>query len=145
MLRIKDCTLKFLVKITIKKHGFFLFITPIIYQKNAHLVLLFFSNICVDLVKFKKLCIEILDLRKVKDLEKVNFVKDHNDDPVFDYRATNIVLGANDQEDLEEIIKDKNFVEMNFAKNYENFTKQYLPSDYSLDCCIKEILKKIQV
>lgn len=141
----KQLYFEVLGKNNFKKTWFFSSHHPYHLSKKCAFGITFFSNICVDLVKFKKLSIEILDLRKVKGIEKNNFVKDHNGDPVFDFRANNIVLGANDLHDLEEIIKDNNFVEKNFIKNYENFQKQYILNDNSVDFCLDEINKKLKL
>jgi len=74
---------------------------PFILGKKAIFCISFYSGVILDMLAINKPTIEYLDLEGLKSYDNSDSLRDMNGKPVFQYRYTNLVLGASNKIEFE--------------------------------------------
>ena len=99
------------------------YIHHFVLGKNCEFAVSFYSGIPIDLIKLGTPCIELLDLKDIKEYDNQNILRDFNNEPVFNVRYLNLVLGASTLDEFEKnvnyILNDKYSVIKKLKNNYD--------------------------
>ena len=74
---------------------------PFILGKKSIFCITFYSGVIMDMLAINKPTIEYLDLKGLSEYDNSNALRDDDGNPVFQYRYTNLVLGASSKVEFE--------------------------------------------
>lgn len=112
-----------------------------VIAKQSVITFSFFSELVVSLAYLKVPVIEYLPLSKL-DIGNDSFLKDKNNNRVFDYRYASLVYGAIDKETLK--IQIDNVIEnrkLAIKKSYDKYNKLFSTDFFKINEVVKLIIK----
>jgi len=115
---------------------------PFIVGKNAKFAVSFYSGVVVDMLALEVPPIEILDLRGIAEVDNNESLRDSRGRPVFGYRYSGVVFGADDYYDMRnhvgELMKDKQNKMKPLIEKYNEF---YRPIKNVNEVIVDDIIK----
>jgi len=118
---------------------------PFILGKKAIFSISFYSGIVLDMLAINKPTIEYLNLSDLPSYDNSDSLRDGDGEPVFQYRYTNLVLGASSKLELEQhvesILNRYEATVLLLRSRYDNFFKTF---DGASEMVANDIYKKIQ-
>ena len=118
---------------------------PFVLGKKAIFSIAFFSGVPVDMLAINKPTIEYLNLSGLPLYDNSDSLRSKDGEPVFQFRYTNLVLGASSKLELEQhvesILNRYEATVLSLRSRYDNFFKTF---DGASEMVANDIYKKIQ-
>ena len=118
---------------------------PFILGKKAFFSISFYSGVVIDMLAIGKPSIEYINLEGLDSYDNSNSLRDANGEPVFQYRYTNLVLGASNKLELsghvESILNQR---EVTFLSLFSRYKKYFEPFEGSSGMIANDVVSNLR-